>query len=77
LRNEYGHAGSVEKEVAKLRELSMKFLSKLGIPARAERINKVLLLHNIIDSLYRSRLISRNDDNYDKAVQTDEDGSTG
>ncbi len=74
MRNEYGHAGSVEKEEAKLRELSMKFLSKLGIPAPAERINRVLLLHNIIDSLYRSRLISRNDE---KAVQTGEDGSTG
>ncbi len=62
------------KEEAKLRELSMKFLSSLGIPAPAERINRVLLLHNIIDSLYRSKLISRNDE---KAAQTSEDGSTG
>ncbi len=74
MRNEYGHAGSVEKEEAKLRELSMKFLSRLGISAPAERINRVLLLHNIIDSLYRSRLIGRNDE---KAAQTGEDGSTG
>ncbi len=74
MREEYGHAGSVEKEEAKWRELSVKFLIKLGIRSPSHRINTILLIHNILDSLYKNRLITRNDEN---GLQNDEEGSTG
>ncbi|NPA99294.1 MAG: hypothetical protein GXO43_07945 [Crenarchaeota archaeon] len=74
MREEYGHAGSVEKEEAKWRELSIKFLSKLGIQSPSRRINTILLIHNILDSLYRRRIVTRNDEN---GLQNGEEGSTG
>ncbi len=55
-----GHVGEVERELAELRELTLRFLSrKLGSKRKAEeKIRTAIFVKNLIDALYVRNIIS-------------------
>lgn len=69
-----GHIGSVEREIEKIKQLSLQTLTRIyGSKHKAQnKIKEILLIYNILNSLYTRHLID--DENL---YPNSEEGSTG